>query len=65
MSRHRALSGRQVFGVPVLVGLLSAVGLAAALLGDGIFDAVSWICLALPIAIVAAAATRARRQRDR
>jgi hypothetical protein len=46
-------SGRQVFGVPILLGLLSAVGLLSALLGDNIWDAISWLALGVPCALIA------------
>ena len=37
-----------VFKVPVLIALLSAAGLFAALLGDGLWDSLSWVGLGLP-----------------
>ena len=36
---------RRTFGVPAVIALASAVGLVSALIGDGVFDAVSWIAL--------------------
>jgi len=39
----------QIFAAPMLVGVLSAVGLVAALVGDGWWDGVSWLTLALPV----------------
>ena len=47
----RMLSNTQIWGAPVAVGLVSLVGLAAALLADGVGDVVSWIALAVPVAI--------------
>ena len=44
---HRR-SFRQVWLWPVVIALLSAAGLVSALLGDGVWDAVSWIALAPP-----------------
>jgi len=41
----------KVFGAPLLIGLLSAVGLFAALLGDGAWDSLSWLGLGLPTLI--------------
>jgi len=35
--------------MPILLGLISAGGLIAALLFDGIGDAVSWLALAAPV----------------
>jgi hypothetical protein len=37
----------QLFAVPIVVGVLSIVGLVAALLGDGWWDVVSWLSLIL------------------
>jgi len=37
--------------VPLCLNLICAVGLISALLGDGIWDALSWIALAVPAAI--------------
>ncbi|WP_177330316.1 hypothetical protein [Pseudomonas sp. PH1b] len=41
----------KVFGLPALIALLSAAGLFAALLGDGVWDSLSWIGLGLPTLI--------------
>jgi len=38
----------KVFAVPLVMGLLSAAGLFAALLGDGVWDSLSWIGLGIP-----------------
>jgi hypothetical protein len=40
----------RVWGWPVALGVLSAVGLLSALLGDGAWDALSWAALGLPTA---------------
>lgn len=34
---------RRIFAMPALVGLLTAAGLFAALLGDGWWDALAWL----------------------
>jgi len=39
----------QIFGIPLLTALLSAIGLVSALVGDGIWDSVSWVMLLFPI----------------
>ncbi|WJR80286.1 hypothetical protein [Bradyrhizobium sp. NP1] len=44
---HRTL--RAIFAAPFAVGALSLVGLVAALVGDGAWDAVSWVTLAVPV----------------
>lgn len=41
----------QIFAIPLLLALLSAVGLVSALVSDGVWDALSWLTLAVPIAI--------------
>lgn len=47
MRHHRTLL--QIFAAPILVAVLSAIGLVAALIGDGFWDGVSWLMLALPV----------------
>lgn len=42
----------QIFAVPLLIGVVSAIGLTAALLGDGVWDAVSWLALGVPVVVV-------------
>ncbi|WP_036305054.1 hypothetical protein [Methylobacter tundripaludum] len=44
-----SLTGIQIWAMPVLLGLVSTGGLTAALLFDGIGDAVSWLALAAPV----------------
>lgn len=46
-------SFRRVFGAPLVLAMLSLVGLVAALLGDDIWDVVSWIALGIPVLLVA------------
>jgi hypothetical protein len=41
---------RAIWAAPALLALLTAVGLAAALLGDGIWDWVSAVTLGAPVA---------------
>jgi hypothetical protein len=43
----------RIFAVPVALGVLSAIGLVAALVGDDVWDWLSWAALAIPIAIIA------------
>jgi len=44
---------RDIFLMPFLIGIISTAGLASALLGDGVWDTVSWITLGLPVAVAA------------
>jgi hypothetical protein len=46
-------SALQVFAVPIVLGVLSAVGLVAALLGDSVWDVVSWLTLGVPCIVMA------------
>lgn len=43
---------KEIFRVPMILALLSALGLISALVGDGIFDWFSWLALAVPVAII-------------
>ena len=51
MRSHRTL--RQIFAMPILIGILSTVGLVAALVGDGWWDGLSWASLSLPVLLYA------------
>lgn len=52
MTQNRLHSLRQIFAMPMVLAILSAVGLLAALLGDGIWDGISWLALTYPIWII-------------
>ena len=39
----------KVWGIPVLIGICSAIGLLSALTGDGFLDLLSWITLGVPV----------------
>lgn len=39
----------EVFRVPIWLGVASVVGLVSALLGDGVWDGVSWLAIFAPI----------------
>ena len=51
MRRKTANSTFAIFRMPLLIGIVSTVGLASALLGDGIWDVFSWMTLAVPVAV--------------
>ena len=58
-----ASRARSVFRWPLVIGAASLVGLLSALMGDGLFDVLSWLTLAIPLAVSAFAMTR-REPRD-
>ena len=41
-----------IFRWPLLLGALTAIGLASALFGDSGWDALSWAVLAVPLAVL-------------
>ena len=38
----------QIWGAPIVLGILTGIGLISALLGDGIWDALSALTLGIP-----------------
>jgi len=59
--RHRTLG--RIFAIPALIGVMSVVGLVTALIGDGIWDGLSWLILGTPVVIYAACIFVPRRSR--
>ena len=53
--------GVAMWGWPILLGVLTAIGLLSALLGDGLWDAVSWIALGIPTLVCVWFGWRGRR----
>lgn len=49
-----------LWGMPILLGVLTLIGLVSALLGDGIWDLVSGLALGAPVAVGAWHALRPR-----
>lgn len=41
----------RIFAVPIVLGVVSTIGLIAALVGDDIWDAIGWIGLGIPLAV--------------
>lgn len=60
MSRNQRHSLLQIFAMPFILGVISLVGLLSALIGDGIWDGLSWASLAYPLWIM----TRHLRRQD-
>lgn len=63
MSKGRGSLWR-VFKAPTWIGLLTAAGLFAALLGDGAWDALSWLGLGVPALLSLRALLPARARRS-
>jgi hypothetical protein len=40
-----------IWTIPFILGLISAFGLLAALNGEGFWDAMSWLALAIPLVV--------------
>lgn len=51
-----------VWTVPVILAILSLIGLIAALVGDGLLDGVSWLTLGIPLAVIGWYVYRPRRR---
>ena len=60
-ARARRQILREIFMLPGIIAVLSGAGLVSALLGDDIWDAVSWLTLSVPLAVVAWCLWRRRR----
>jgi hypothetical protein len=55
-------TSRQIFMIPAVLAVLSAAGLVFALVGDGIWDGLSWLALSIPIVLIAICLARRRRR---
>jgi hypothetical protein len=51
----------RIFAGPIVVGILSTLGLVSALVGDGIWDGVSWMALLVPVLLGVGFVARGRR----
>lgn len=59
--RRDDLPFRAVFGLPILLGAASLIGLVGALIGDGLWDLIGAGLLATVIVVVVVVWARARR----
>jgi hypothetical protein len=62
MQQTKSTFGK-VWSTPIIIGICSAVGLLAALTGDGIWDVTSWLTLGLPVVITTWFLWRAGKRR--
>ncbi len=60
-ARRPAYPASAIYRVPLLIGIVTGVGLISALLGDGLWDVLSWLTLAVPVALAAMHWRRSRR----
>jgi len=44
-------SFRRLWGWPLLLGLVTTIGLTSALIGDGVYDVLSWLGLGIPVVV--------------
>ncbi|WP_313706438.1 hypothetical protein [Massilia sp.] len=51
-----------LWGMPILLGVLTVIGLVSALFGDGIWDTVSALALGAPVAVGGWFSLRRRKQ---
>lgn len=58
MNRH-PFPFRKIYGYPFMLALITACGLFSALFGDGLWDGLSWIALAVPLVVALWKYTRA------
>ena len=47
-----ALTQRQIWTIPIVLAVASTIGLVSALIGDGVWDVLSWVALGMPIAVI-------------
>jgi hypothetical protein len=47
------ISLKKVYGPPLSLAVVTLIGLLSALVGDGLCDALSWICLGIPVIVIA------------
>jgi len=52
---------RKIYGSAAVLAAITAAGLLSALFGDGLWDAVSWVALAVPLFVIVWKINRSRR----
>jgi len=61
VTTHRRRFQWGLWGAPIALAVISAIGLIAGLLGDGIWDAASWLALGLPVGVCTIYGLRRRK----
>lgn len=46
-------TARHIFAAPLVLAVITGVGLITALVGDDLWDVLSWLTLGLPIVLIA------------
>jgi type IV secretory pathway TrbD component len=55
---------KHIFAIPLLIAVVSFIGLIAALLGNGIYDWASWLGLGIPVVVMIVAINRSRKDKS-
>lgn len=61
----QAFPFRKVYGAALLLAAVSLYGLLSALLGDGVWDALSWLALSIPLGVIVWKYLRAKSESKR
>jgi hypothetical protein len=48
----RSYSYRKIYGSASILAIITLCGLLSALFGDGVWDELSWLAMAVPIAVI-------------
>lgn len=48
----RKNSFRKLWGKPFIIGIITLIGLLSALIGDYLWDGLSWLMLSIPVLVV-------------
>ena len=59
MNTHNSL--RKIYGSASVLAAITGAGLLSALFGDGLWDEVSWVALAVPLFVIVWKITGSRR----
>lgn len=51
-AKYAPRSGWQIYRGPLLINLLALVGITSALIGNGVYDLLSWLCLGTTVGLM-------------